>query len=56
VFHLTLAIARFFEILLLDIAKSALGLIALAVLGLGGAIAGIIGIRRFGPGSARRRK
>ncbi len=55
-FHLTVAIARFFEILLYDIARSVAGLVVLGLILVLGCIGGVIGIRRLGRklrGSAR---
>jgi hypothetical protein len=46
-FHLTIAIARFFEILLFDIARSIAGLLAAGLLVVLGCIGGMIGLRRF---------
>jgi hypothetical protein len=47
-FHLTIAIARFFEFLLLDIARSIAGLAALGLIGLVVCVAGVLGIYKLG--------
>ncbi len=47
-FHITIAIARFFEILLFDIIKSIAGLIALGIIVVLGCIGGVIGLRKLG--------
>jgi hypothetical protein len=55
-FHITIAIARFFEILLFDIAKSIAGLVALALVILLAivlaivlvCIGGVAGVRKLG--------
>jgi hypothetical protein len=46
-FHLTVAIARFFEILLFDIAKSIAGLLAVGLVVVLGCVGGLIGLRRL---------
>lgn len=45
--HITVAIARFFEILLLDIARSAAGVMAVGALALGAVAAGVGLLRRW---------
>jgi hypothetical protein len=47
-FHITVAIARFFEILLFDIAKSIAGLVALAVALVLICIGSVAGVRKLG--------
>ncbi len=47
-FHITIAIARFFEILLFDMAKSIAGLVALALAIVLGCIGGVAGVRKLG--------
>ncbi len=47
-FHITIAIARFFEMLLFDIAKSVAGLVALAVVIVLICIGGVAGVRKLG--------
>jgi len=47
-FHITVAIARFFEFLLLDIAKSIAGVVVVVVLGLVGCVAGVLGLLKLG--------
>ncbi len=47
-FHITIAIGRFFEILLFDIVKSIAGLIALGVIVALGCIGVVVGWRRLG--------
>ncbi len=46
-FHLTFAIARFFEILLFDIARSIAGLVALGLLVVTVCIGSAVGIRQL---------
>lgn len=46
-FHLTVAIGRFFEILLFDIAKSIAGLIGLGLVGVLCCIGGVAGARKL---------
>jgi len=53
-FHITVAIARFFEILLLDIVRSIAGLVVVGLVGLAGCVAGVIGLRRIGRGRKPR--
>ena len=55
-FHLTVAIARFFEFLLLDIVKSVAGVAAIALIALVLCAAAIAGIFRLGRTVNRRRK
>lgn len=45
--HLTVAIGRFFEILLFDIVKSIAGLVALAVIVLAGGLVCLAGLRKL---------
>jgi len=45
--HITVAIARFVEILLFDIARAAAGLLALGLLALGGVVLGLVWLRRM---------
>ncbi len=47
-FHITFAIARFFEILLFDIARSIAGLVALGLVIVLGCIGGVAGVRKLG--------
>lgn len=47
-FHLTVAIGRFFEILLFDIAKSIAGLVALGLIAVLCCIGGVVGVRKLG--------
>ena len=47
-FHLTVAIARFFEILLLDIARSIAGLVALGLMIVLGCVCGVASLRKLG--------
>jgi len=56
VFHLTVAIARFFEFLLLDIVKSVAGVAAVALIGLVACAAVLAGVFRLGRTASRRRK
>ena len=44
--HITVAIARFIEILLFDIARAAAGLIVIGLLVLGGCVAAIVTVLR----------
>jgi hypothetical protein len=46
-FHITVAIARFFEFLLLDIGKSIAGLVALGMVGLGACAAAVLVLRKI---------
>jgi hypothetical protein len=46
-FHITFAIARFFEILLFDMAKSVAGLVALAAAVVLICIGGVAGVRKL---------
>ncbi len=55
-FHLTVAIARFFEFLLLDIAKSIAGLAAFGLIVLVAGVAGVLGLQRLARRIARPRK
>lgn len=47
-FHITVAIARFFEILLFDIAKSIAALVGVGLLVVLGCVGGVIGLRKLG--------
>jgi len=55
-FHLTVAIARFFEFLLLDIAKSIVGLAAFGLVVLIVCVASVLGLQRLARRIARHRK
>jgi hypothetical protein len=56
VFHLTVAIARFFEFLLLDIVRSIAGLVAFALVLLVAGAAAIVALIRLGQRIARHRR
>jgi hypothetical protein len=47
-FHITVAIARFFEIMLWDIVQSIGGLVAIGVIVIFAGIASVAGIRKLG--------
>ncbi len=55
-FHLTVAIARFFEFLLLDIARSIVGLAAFGMVVLVAGVASVLGLQRLARRIARNRK
>ena len=52
-FHLTIAIARFFEFLLLDIAKSIAGLAVLGLIGLAVCVAGVLALCKLARSNTR---
>ncbi len=47
-FHITVAIARFFEFLLIDIVRSIAGLVGLGLIALCGGVAAVLGLRKIG--------
>jgi hypothetical protein len=53
-FHLTVAIARFFEFLLLDIVKSIAALVVLGMVALAGGVAAVLALRKIGRGAGKR--
>jgi hypothetical protein len=55
-FHLTVAIARFFEFLLLDIAKSIVGLAAFGLAVLVACVACVLGLQKLARRIARHHK